>query len=200
MQYSISMTRLAEGEPLYPEDPDLPLVTAMAQGDAEALEELYRRRGPRLLAYLSARLGNPGLAEEVLQDVMLAAWQGAARFRGAGRAWAWLLAIARNRAINAYHRQVQPDSVVESEADMDAGQLEMPGEPIELDEGGQQGQALQQALSGLPAAQRETLELVFFQGLSLEETAQVMGVAEGTIKSRLHRARARLRGRMKDEG
>ena len=56
-----------------------------AGGDAAALAELYRLRGPALLAYLTTRLDDRGLAEEVLPDVMLAAWQAAGRFRGQGR-------------------------------------------------------------------------------------------------------------------
>ena len=201
MQYSILMTR-AEGQdsPSSP-DPDLPLVTAMVRGDTAALEELYQRWGPRLLAYLHARLGDGGLAEEVLQDVMLAAWRSAARFRGAGRMVAWLLAIARNRAINAYHRQVRPEAAVETSETFDAEWLERTafGQPTPPGEADPQDPALYTALLGLPAVQRETLELIFFHGLSQEETAQVLGVLAGTVKSRLHRAKASLRDWLQKE-
>jgi RNA polymerase sigma-70 factor (ECF subfamily) len=165
-------------------DPDLPLLRAMGRGDAEALAELYRLRGPALLAYLTARLDDRGLAEEVLQDVMLAAWQAAGRFRGQGRVTAWLLAIARTRAINAYNRQVRP---LGTQVALDEGSVQENWGPSSSD-----NEELSAGLRALPAEQRETLELVFYHGLSLQETAQVMSVAAGTVKSRLHRARKRL--------
>ena len=106
MDYSSPMKSDAQRKQLLDADPDLPLLQAMAKKDSSALEELYRRHGPRLLAYLSARLEDVGLAEEVLQDVMLSAWQNASRFRGECRVVTWLMAIARNRAINAFHRKL----------------------------------------------------------------------------------------------
>jgi RNA polymerase sigma-70 factor (ECF subfamily) len=87
------------------DDPDLTLLRAVAKGDEGALGELYARRGPSLLIYLIGRLGDRQLAEEVLQDVMLAAWKGAARFRGQSSVRTWLLAIARHRAINAQRKR-----------------------------------------------------------------------------------------------
>ena len=62
--------------------PDEQLITAIAAGNTEALHELYNRHGRPLLSYLIGHLDNRDTAEEVLQDVMLAAWKGAARFRG----------------------------------------------------------------------------------------------------------------------
>lgn len=165
-------------------DPDLPLLQAIGRGDAAALAELYRIRGPALLAYITARLDDPGLAEEVLQDVMLAAWQAAGRFRGQGRVMAWLLAIARTRAINAYNRQIRPH---ETQVALDEDYAQESREPS-----GPHHEELNAGLSRLSAEQRETLELVFYHGLSLQETAQVMSVAAGTVKSRLHRARKSL--------
>jgi DNA-directed RNA polymerase specialized sigma24 family protein len=70
----------------------------MAGGETAALDQLYLRHGPPLLAYLQGQLPTRQLAEEVLQDVMLAAWQGAGNFRGEGSVRSWLLAISRNRA------------------------------------------------------------------------------------------------------
>jgi RNA polymerase sigma-70 factor, ECF subfamily len=63
-------------------DPDLRLVHAMAAGDTQALETLYARHGRSILAYLIGQLNDRQLAEEILQDVMLAAWRGAESFRG----------------------------------------------------------------------------------------------------------------------
>jgi RNA polymerase sigma-70 factor (ECF subfamily) len=184
MMYATDMIEREKVDPHAQTDPDLPLLLAMGRGDAAALAELYRLRGPALLAYLTARLDDRGLAEEVLQDVMLAAWQAAGRFRGQGRVMAWLLAIARTRAINAYHRQVRPHA---AQVALDEASAQESGEPF-----GFQHEELSAGLRTLPAEQREALELVFYHGLSLQETAQVMSVAVGTVKSRLHRARKHL--------
>jgi len=184
MMYATSMAEREKVDSHVQTDPDLPLLRAMGSGDAAALAELYRLRGPALLAYLTARLGDRGLAEEVLQDVMLAAWQAAGRFRGQGRVMAWLLAIARTRAINAYHRQVRPHA---TQVALDEASAQESCEPF-----GSHNVELSTGLRTLPAEQREALELVFYHGLSLKETAQVMSVAVGTVKSRLHRARKHL--------
>jgi RNA polymerase sigma-70 factor (ECF subfamily) len=170
-------------------DPDLALLHAMARSDPLALEELYRRHGPRILAYLAGLLDDSGLAEEVLQDVMLSAWQNASRFRGECRVYTWLLAIARNRAINAFHRRRSSRSPLISIEDPHFDQI---GEKSpEIEKMGAY-EAVHAALLALPEPQRETLELVFFHGLSLAETAYVLRIATGTVKSRLHRAKNRL--------
>lgn len=172
-------------------DPDFELLQRVARQDEQALEALYQQYAPGLLAYLAGRLGDARLAEEVLQDVMLAAWRNAPRFRGECRVRTWLLTIARSRAINAYHRQITPRGrdVPLDEPNLPASDAE-PGAYTDL----------RTALTGLPEEQRETLELVFYHGLSLDETAQVLNVAPGTVKSRLHRAKAHLRDWINGEG
>jgi RNA polymerase sigma-70 factor (ECF subfamily) len=196
MGYSSAMKSHAQQKQLLDADPDLPLLQAMAKKDSSALEELYRRHGPRLLAYLSARLEDAGLAEEVLQDVMLSAWQNASRFRGECRVATWLMAIARNRAINAFHRQLSASSAALSITDPDLARIGKKSPEIEK-VGAYEG--VQAALQSISGEQRETLELVFFHGLSLRETAYVLGVSIGTVKSRLHRAKARIREIMESE-
>ncbi|NDJ78344.1 MAG: RNA polymerase sigma factor [Chloroflexi bacterium] len=162
------------------------LVHAIAQGNSQALDTLYQRHGLRLLAYLVGQIGERGQAEEVLQDVMLAAWRGAANFRGESSVRTWLLAIARHRAINARQRRPPPGVAL---ADTIAADDTGPQEALERQD---DRDAVRSALAHLPPDQRETLELVFYHGLSGPEAAEVMGVATGTVKSRLHRAKAML--------
>jgi RNA polymerase sigma-70 factor (ECF subfamily) len=196
MGYSSFMTSDAQQKQLLDADPDLPLMQAMAKKDSSALEELYQRHGARLLAYLSARLGDAGLAEEVLQDVMLSVWQNASRFRGECRVVTWLMAIARNRAINAFHRKLPASSAALSIDDPNLAWIGKKSPEIEK-VGAYEG--VQAALLAISEEQRETLELVFFHGLSLSETAYVQGISTGTVKSRLHRAKARIREIMESE-
>jgi len=178
-----------------PDTSDLTLLQAMAVGHAPALDELYTRYGPPVFGYLMARLGERQLAEEVLQDVMLAAWRSAAGFRGDSKVLTWLLTIAHNLAVNARRRRafalVPFDDALDSPSD-DTGPLDRIVRQAEH-------LAVREMLSRLPDQQREVLVLVFYHQLSEAEVARVMGVAVGTVKSRLHRAKAALRNMLESE-
>lgn len=176
------------------ETSDFEILQAMANGDTRALDVLYTRHGPALLGYLTGQLGNNRqLAEEVLQDVMLAAWNNAARFRGDSKVRTWLIAIARNQAINM--RRKRHLQLVELHESYDADGTS----PLERMERQSRAELLQSAMKALPEQQRETLALVFFHQLSGSEAANVLGISEGTVKSRLHRAKETLRRMLGDE-
>ncbi len=169
-------------------DPDHALIRAIAQGDEFAMDELYARHGPGLLAYLSSRLGNRQWAEEVLQEVMLAVWQSASGFRGESRVYTWMIIIARNRAINALQRD---KSLHDKPLEDETGSI--PAQSDAVLEHNAQLDELRAALTKLSDEHQETLELVFFHGLSNLETAAVLNISSGTVKSRLFRAKVRLR-------
>lgn len=172
------------------EESDASLVRAMAASDAGALRQLYERHGRSLLAYLVGQLGERQLAEEVLQDVMLAAWNAAPAFRGESAVRTWLFAIAHNRAVNAQRRRprvllVDPSAIrgVRTPRRSAADRADDCAD-------------VRAALRTIPGSQRAAIDLVFAQGLTVVEAAEVLDVAPGTIKSRLHRARALLRERL----
>jgi RNA polymerase sigma-70 factor (ECF subfamily) len=170
-------------------DPDWMLLRAMAEGDLRALNELYARYGGLVLAFLYARVGNREAAEELVQDVMLAAWEHAASFEMRSKVKTWLLVIARNRAINSYRKKRLPvihlSDVFHVSSD-DTG-------PMEAAEKSERKDAVREAIQKLPEAQREVLVLVFYHGLTGPEVAEVLDISEGTVKSRLHRAKEMLR-------
>jgi RNA polymerase sigma-70 factor, ECF subfamily len=171
-------------------DPDYALIHGMAARDPRALDELYARHGRGILSFLMAHLrDNRQLAEEVLQDVMLAAWENAAKFRGESKVRTWLLVIARNRALNAIRRR-SPTLV---ELDDNLSNYDDDTSPLERVQRQFRGQALRKAIDSLPPQHKEILVLVFYQQLSGVEVAQVLGISEGTVKSRLHRAKEALR-------
>jgi RNA polymerase sigma factor (sigma-70 family) len=176
-------------------DSDFFLIQSMAAGNGQALDELYARYGPGIFSYLMARLGERTLAEEVLQDVMLAAWRSASQFRGDSKVLTWLLAIAHHRAINAIRRHTPP---LVSLNDMAELQTNDTG-PLERIERQSEYGALRSMLDKLPAEQREVLVLVFYHQLSEAEAAAVLGIAAGTVKSRLHRGKEALRRIMHSE-
>lgn len=179
----------AQPTPYEEYDPDWMLIRAMAEGDLRALNELYERYGGLLLAFLSARVGNREAAEELLQDVMLAAWEHASNFEMRSKVKTWLLVIARNRAINSYRKKRVPVihlSDVFHVSSEDTG-------PMEAAEKHERKDAVRAAIQKLPEAQREVLVLVFYHGLTGPEVAEVLDISEGTVKSRLHRAKEMLR-------
>lgn len=167
---------------------DQTLLSRIAQGDVTAFEALYQRHWHKLLTYLIGQLDERPLAEDVLQEVMLAAWHGAARFRGEASVSTWLFAIARHHALKARQHRVQL-STIHALEDQIAESRPSPAETVEQHEHRAEVHA---ALAQLPAQQREVIELMFYHGLTGPEVATVTGVALGTVKSRLRRAKTLL--------
>jgi RNA polymerase sigma-70 factor (ECF subfamily) len=175
-------------------DPDLALLQGMAAGDVRALDSLYARHGGAILSFLVARMGNRQLAEEVLQDTMMAAWQHAGSFRRESSIRTWLLVIARNKAINMQRKQ-QPVLTIldDSVSSHDTG-------PLEKLERGAAQDAVRRAMQHLSPEHREILVLVFYHQLAGQEVAEVLGISVGTVKSRLHRAKEMLRRVLQRQG
>ena len=165
------------------------LVRAVAAGDRTALELLYRRHGPWLAGRLAARTTSRELAEEALQDTFLAAWRGARAYHGTGEVPAWLWGIARRRLASLARRQPRGSLSLEV-----AGERVDPvAGPEEAALGRDTSARIRLAVAHLPGEQRAAITAVVYQGQSITQAAQATGVAEGTIKSRLHRARLHIR-------
>lgn len=177
-------------------DPDWALLRAMADGDVRALNEVYGRYGPMLLGFLNARLPSRELAEEVLQDVMLAVWDNAHKFEARSKVKTWLLVIARNRAINATRRKKLPLIDINQVFDLSSDDTG----PMEAVVRHEAQDKVRLAIQKLPEGQREVLVLVFYHQLSGPEVAEVLDISEGTVKSRLHRAKDKLKGLLAQEG
>jgi RNA polymerase sigma-70 factor (ECF subfamily) len=165
------------------------LVAGVAAGDRAALELLYRRHAPWLAGRLAARTSSRDLAEEALQDTFLAVWRGARSYHGTGEVPAWVWGIARRRLASLARRQ-RP-SVLSLE-----GSAEPPdpaATPEEAALGRDASTRIRLAVSHLPAEQRAAITAVVYEGKSIQAAAQAAAVPEGTLKSRLHRARRHLR-------
>jgi RNA polymerase sigma-70 factor (ECF subfamily) len=168
---------------------DLELVQRIAAGDEAALRGLYMAHGQRLYAYALRLTGDPAQADDVVQDALVAIWRSAGKFRGEGHLLAWLLGIVHHTAIKSLRHRSTPISE-QMEASLPTGDP-MPEEQVQASE---QTEWIRQGLERLSPEHRAALELVFYQGLSLQEAAQVCGCPVGTIKSRLSYARQQLRG------
>ena len=179
-----------------PGETDEALLARVAAGDVGALEELYARHGRAVFACLCALTPDRGLAEELLQDTLVAAWAGAGGFSQEGSVRSWLLGIARRRARDALrrrHLRLAPLA--------DGDRLPAPpGATDELALARAELGELAVAIRALPEAHQEVLVLTFVHGLPNGEAAGVLGVPVGTVKSRLNHARVALRAAVGREG
>jgi RNA polymerase sigma-70 factor, ECF subfamily len=165
------------------------LVRAVAGGDRRALELLYRQHAPWLAGRLAARTSSRDLAEEALQDTFVAVWRSARSYHGTGEVPAWLWGIARRRLASLARRQ-RPGVL---SLDATAEPPDLAATPEEAALAGDASTRIRLAVSHLPAEQRAAITAVVYQGQTIEQAAQAAAVPEGTLKSRLHRARLHLR-------
>ncbi len=170
---------------------DLACIRCIAQGDHTALETLYTRYRPRLYRFLWQQVGGDAtLIEEVLQDTFLAVWRGAATFRGDARVASWIFRIALHHAHHAQRGAARQEGRTRSLSTL-ADDADLPAAP-EHEDHTLTRLALQDALTRLSDKQRVVVMLVFVQGFTGEETADILGLPLGTVKSRLRAARSLL--------
>ncbi len=170
-------------------------ISQIADGKETALNELYTAYSQRFYAFAMRLCGDPAQAEDVVQDLLLTVWQDAGRFRGQGRVIAWLLGIVHHTALKTLRRSGKTVSLEQAE--------DLAGDFLSPEEHSLQSDAHSQivrGLSNLSREHREVLELVFYQKLSLDETARVLHCPLGTVKSRLSYARNALRGELERSG
>jgi RNA polymerase sigma-70 factor (ECF subfamily) len=194
---------------------DEELVAALVEGDEAALGELYDRHADSLFRAALLRLGDRGLAEEVLQDTYLALWNRAELFdRGQGSVIGWLSTIARNRAIDRLRssaRRPAPvalsgligagadpasaddarDAILAAATPI-AGVTAAPDPEREVDMA-ELRREVERALADIPEQERQVLTLAYYEQLSQSEIAARLAWPLGTVKTRTRRALARLR-------
>jgi RNA polymerase sigma-70 factor (ECF subfamily) len=169
------------------EEGDLALITRLSHKERSALTEFYERFQQPVFGYLYRFLGSRELAEDVLQDVMLVVWQKADTFRGRGRVQNWVFGIAHHLAALALRRETS--TAIEVDLDLPDGELTLEDDAIRK----ATAEEITAALTHLTPVHREVLELAFYQDFSCKEIAAIVGIAEGTVKSRLSYARRTLK-------
>jgi RNA polymerase sigma-70 factor, ECF subfamily len=168
------------------------LLAACARQDRQAFQRLYERTASQLLACLIRVLRNRALAEDALQDVFVQVWTRASQYeRGRGSAWAWMIAIARYRAIDLRRRESRVAAEPYAEVE------EMPGEDESPDVLAALGQRARKALTGcleaLQPRQRECIVLAYQGGLTHAEVATEVGEPLGSVKSWIRRGLVALK-------
>lgn len=183
------------------EDPDRDLVVRWQGGDEAAFAELIGRHERRVFRLLYRMMGNREDAEDLTQETFLSLHRHGHRFRAEARFSTFVYRVAANAALNRRrslgrgrarveklkHRQLAGDDLPSS-----------PRDPEDATLGAEITEHVKEALQGLTPALRMPIVLYDIEGLSYGEISKVLGIAEGTVKSRIHRARGALRDQLKD--
>jgi RNA polymerase sigma-70 factor, ECF subfamily len=167
---------------------DTELVRAIASGDTGALKILYDRHAPWVSVRLRRRCNDQGLVAEVLQDTFVAVWRGASGFRGEGDVAGWLWGIAIRRLVSRLRSHRHVGEVLVAEV---VGGDEMSVEERVLS--GVEYGDLGAAVGRLSPEMRAVVQATVLDGLSTREASALLGIRPGTVKTRLHRAKAQLR-------
>jgi RNA polymerase sigma-70 factor, ECF subfamily len=171
------------------------LLTRSGVGDRRAFERLVERHENALFRYALRLCGGGREAEDALQDGLLAAWRGAATFRGEAAARTWLFQVVIHACRRGRRRKVgEPER--HDDVTLAVGLAAEGSPPDERAAAREVGSALEAALAAMPDDAREVLVLRDVEGLSGEETAAALGVGLAAMKSRLHRARLELKERV----
>jgi RNA polymerase sigma-70 factor (ECF subfamily) len=180
-------------------DPELTsMIAAVANGDQVAFAALYDRLAPTVYGVVRRVLRDPSQAEEVTQEVFVEIWRQAARFDGErGSVPTWAVTIAHRRAVDRVRsEQAHRDRQLRSAA------AELDNEPTPEDSAmdTEDRRRARTAMAALSAPQREVLELAFYEGLTHVQIADRLGVALGTVKTRIRDGLIRLRTVMGVQG
>jgi RNA polymerase sigma-70 factor (ECF subfamily) len=171
------------------------LIAAVAEGDDAALRELFTRHAPWLAARLRAVLPAADV-EDVLQETFLAVWRGARGFRLEGSVGGWLWGIARRQAA-LWLRRRGPAELLLPEVEAAYGWGE--GDPAEAALSAAEVADAMEVLGPEGSAVREVWRLMYVEDRTVAEVAELMGVAEGTVKSRAYRARQLMRAALRPD-
>jgi RNA polymerase sigma-70 factor, ECF subfamily len=176
---------------------DAELLTRSADGDRAAFTALMERHGGAVHRFLLSLGAAPQDAEDALQECFVSAWRSAESFQGAGSARSWLFTIARNTHLRQARRRagepvtMEPLEVLGAEAGW--------GATSGFDHRFEVAEEVRWALHQIPEDEREVVVLRDLEGLSGDDTAQLLELSLPAMKSRLHRGRLRLMAVMRGE-
>ena len=172
------------------------LIGRIANGDRLAMQVLYVRHHVRVFRFVVRLVRDETKAEDLISEVFLDVRRQAGRFEGRSAVSTWMLAIARFKALSALRRR--PDQELDEET---AGAIEDPSDdPAAALEKKDKSAMIRKCLTGLSAEHREVIDLVYYHEKSVEEVAEIVGIPENTVKTRMFYARKRLAELLKSEG
>lgn len=172
---------------------EVELLRSVAEHDRQSFEALFANYHPRLFTFLFRLTRSHGAAEELANDVLLTLWNDAGRFRAESKVSTYIFGIAYRQAL-AHLRKSKLKLVSLTD------QTEVPQNAIEMDGQLEREDWVQQGVQKLPAKQKLTVMLVYFLGLTCEETAKVTGVPASTVKTRMFHARKKMKQALTESG
>ena len=170
---------------------DAALLAAHVAGDPDAFTELVRRHKDRLWAVALRTTGDPEDASDALQDAFVSAYRNAGSFRGEAAVTTWLHRVVVNACLDRMRRRRARPTVPLPEEDGETGHRGLADPRDDLDRL-ELRMEIDRALADLPDDQRSAIVLVDVEGRPVAEAAEILGIPEGTVKSRCSRGRARL--------
>lgn len=173
------------------DEEDLLLIERIRGGDRDAFEDFCRKYEPRLRRFLLHLTRRQQIVEEVLNDTLMAVWEGAGAFKGTSKLSTWMFTIGYRKTIKALGRQDEPieDLGLERRIEEGPGPEEQMGRK-RLDA------ILTKALEALSPKHRTVLHLTYYRGMGYKEIAKVMQCPVDTVKTRMFYARRQMRSHL----
>jgi len=196
MLASLKIRTIAAIDSASKKTPDEALVASIAAGDKRAMERLFARYSQPVYHFIYRLTHNASLAEDLVSEVFLAVWRSAGNFEAKSRVSTWLLAIARNKAFVALRRRTE----AQLDHDKAAAIVDDSDGPEIKSHCVSRNAIIQRCLTRLSPGHREVIDLVYYHGKTVAETALIVGIPEGTVKTRMMTARRRLAELLKGAG
>ena len=172
------------------------LISRIAGGDRLAMQVLFARHHVRVYRFVLRLVRNEATAEDLISEVFLDIWRQAGKFEGRSAVSTWMLSIARFKALTALRRR-QDDELDDETAAAIADHADDPETALAKK---YKGTALRDCLTALSVEHREVIDLVYYHEKSVEEVAEIVGIPEATVKTRMFYARKKLSELLKEKG
>ena len=198
MQTAIALTNAAPSLTFFAskDASDIALIGQIAAGDRNAMRVLYARHNVRVFRFIRRMVGNEAVAEELVSEVFFDVWRQAERFEARSQVSTWILGIARFKALSSLRQRK------EEELDDDLARSIEDGSdtPEMAAEKNDQSAILRRCMMQLSPAHREIIDLVYYHEKTIQETVEIVGIPENTVKTRMFYARKRLAELLKEAG
>jgi len=172
------------------------LITRIAGGDRVAMQVLFARHHVKVYRFVLRLVGNPATAEDLISEVFLDVWRQAARFEARSQVSTWLLAIARFKALSVLRKRPEEELDEEKAAAIE----DHADDPEVAAQKKDKSEILRKCLTGLSPEHRGIIDLVYYHEKSVEEVAEIVGIPEATVKTRMFYARKKLAELLKNSG
>jgi RNA polymerase sigma-70 factor (ECF subfamily) len=172
------------------------LIARIAGGDRLAMQVLFARHHVRVYRFVLRLVRNEATAEDLISEVFLDIWRQAGKFEGRSAVSTWMLSIARFKALSVLRKRPEQE-LDEETAERIEDDTDDPETALAKKD---KGAVLRECLSALSAEHREIIDLVYYHEKSVEEAAEIVGIPEATVKTRMFYARKKLSEFLKERG